>query len=95
MLGGSEFRLRQGFALRAKRLYGAKRRPIVVAKSALFHFRLSAEMTRASLLLLSPHNPLCWACVGAPLNGAPEDTPAAARKARAGLKTARPLCILG
>ena len=28
MLGGSEFRLRQGFALRAKRLYGAKRRPI-------------------------------------------------------------------
>ena len=28
MLGGSEFRLRQGFALWAKRLYGAKRRPI-------------------------------------------------------------------
>ena len=95
MLGGSEFRLRQGFALRAKRLYGAKRRPVVVAKSALFHFRRRVEMKHASLLLLSPHNPLCWACVGAPLNGAPEDTPTAAGKERAGLFSARPLCVLG
>ena len=95
MLGGSEFRLRQGFALRAKRLYGAKRRPIVVAKSALFHFRRRVEMKHASLLLLSPHNPLCWACVGAPLNGPPRTRRLPPGKQGPGCLTARPLCILG
>ena len=41
--------------------------PRVVAKSAPLHFRPTAKITFASLLLLSPPNPLCWASVGAPL----------------------------
>ena len=41
--------------------------PRVVAKSAPLHFRLTAKIAFASLLLLSPPNPLCWASVGAPL----------------------------
>ena len=40
--------------------------PRVVAKSAPLHFRPTAKITFASLLLLSPPNPLCWASVGAP-----------------------------
>ena len=39
---------------------------VVVAKSALFRFRLTAKTAHAPLLLLSPHDPLRWARAGAP-----------------------------
>ena len=49
----------------AKTLVGEPPQTLVVAKSALFRFRLAAKTARASLLL-SPRNPLRWACAGTP-----------------------------
>ena len=37
----------------------------LVAMYALFRFRLTAKTARTLLLLLSPRNPLHWACAGA------------------------------
>ena len=38
--------------------------PLVLAKSAQLHFRLTAKIPFAPMLLLSPPNPLRWALVG-------------------------------
>ena len=42
-----------------------------------------------------PTQPAVLGLCGGPIEWAPEDTPTAAGKARAGLKTARPLCVFG
>ena len=52
-----------------KRFLNAKEKEaIVVAKSASLYFRLAAKIRCASLLLLSPADPLRWAPPGAPYN---------------------------
>ena len=55
----------------AKMLVGEPPQTLVVAKSALFRFRLSAKTAHAPLLLLSPRNPLRWACAGPPIGCVP------------------------
>ena len=44
--------------------------PLVLAKSAPLHFRLTAKISFAPLLVLSPQDPLRWALAGAPITGA-------------------------
>ena len=44
--------------------------PLVLAKSAQLHFRLTAKIPFAPLLVLSPQDPLRWALAGAPVTGA-------------------------
>ena len=48
----------------AKMLVGEPPQTLVVAKSALFRFRLATKTAHAPLLLLSPRNPLRWVCAG-------------------------------
>ena len=44
--------------------------PLVLAKSAQLHFRLTAKISFAPLLVLSPQDPLRWALAGVPITGA-------------------------
>ena len=43
--------------------------PLVLAKSAPLHFRLTAKIMFASLLVLSPQDPLRWALAGPLITG--------------------------
>ncbi len=55
--------------------------PLVLAKSAQLHFRLTARIMFASLLVLSPQDPLRWALAGAPVTGAQDKEGISSRSA--------------
>ena len=58
--------------------------PLVLAKSAQLHFRLTAKIMFASLLVLSPQDPLRWALAGAPVTGAQDKEGISSHPARKG-----------
>ncbi|RHO56879.1 hypothetical protein DW094_03000 [Ruminococcaceae bacterium AM07-15] len=60
---------RKSLVYKGALIHRCRCRARVVAKSALFRFRLAAKTAHAPLLLLSPQKPLRWVSVGAPCLG--------------------------